>query len=109
MLILPTTTSAGLYADDTKLFKSISSNEDCVQLQEALTGAENWSGDSNISFNPSKCKVLSITRRKNPIVVKYYLFSSEIKRVDNESDLGITVTYNLSWNNHINNIVTKGN
>ena len=29
--------------------------------------------------------------------------------MDNESDFGITVTYNLSWNNHINKIVNKAN
>ena len=39
--VIPTTTSVGLYADDTKLFKSITSYEDCVQLQKALTDAEN--------------------------------------------------------------------
>ena len=107
--VIPTTTSAGLYADDTKLYKSITPYEDCVQLQEVLTDAENWSKDSSISFNPSKCKVLCITRRKNTILAKYYLCSSEIKRVDNESDLDITVTYRLSWNNHINKIVDKAN
>ena len=53
------------------------------------------------------CKVLSITRCKNPILAKYYLCSSEIQRVDTESDLGITVTYNLPWNNYINKIVTN--
>ena len=70
-MVIPTTTSDGLYAGEYKLYKSIASYEDCVQLQEALTDAENWSKDSNISFNTSKCKGLSITRRKNPILAKY--------------------------------------
>ena len=43
--IIPATTSAGLYAGDTKLYKSIISNQDCAQSQQALTGAENWSKD----------------------------------------------------------------
>ena len=58
--VIPTSTSAGLYADDTKSYKPITSIEDCVQLQEALISAKNQSKDLNISFNPSKCKVRSV-------------------------------------------------
>ena len=96
------TTSQALYpVDDTKLPKAVTCNEDCVQLQEALRCAEKWSKDSNINFNPSKCKGLAITRRKTPFIANYYLCSTEIKSLEDEVDLGIIVTCNLSGNNKI--------
>ena len=106
---IPPTTSTGLYADDTKLYKAITSNEDCTHLQTALSCAEDWSNKSNINFNSSKCKVLTISRRRRPITTNYHLGSTDLKRVDSEVDLGITVTSNLCWNTHITQIVNKSN
>ncbi|XP_028413970.1 uncharacterized protein LOC114536830 [Dendronephthya gigantea] len=105
---IPPSTSSGLYADDTKLYRAITSPQDCDQLQEALSYADGWSKQSNIDFNASKCKVLTITRRKRPII-KYHLGSTDLMRVDSEADLGVTVTRTLSWNLHIIQVVSKAN
>ncbi|CAB4026866.1 Hypothetical predicted protein, partial [Paramuricea clavata] len=107
--IIPPTTSKGLYADDTKLYTAITSRQDCDNLQVALSYVDDWSKESNISFNTSKCKALTISRRKQPIVINYHLGSAELIRVESEVDLGITVTSNLSWNRHITKLVTKAN
>ena len=107
--VIPESTSTGLYADDTKLYREIATPEDCSQLQEALSCADVWSKDNNINFNPSKCKILTFSRRKTPFLFEYYLGSSELKRVNDEVDLGITVTSNLSWTTHINKIKVKAN
>ena len=45
--VIPESTSTGLYADDTKLYREISTLEDCSQLQEALSCADVWSKDNN--------------------------------------------------------------
>ena len=103
--VMPPTTSTGLYADDTNLYTAIKSCQDCDNLQEALSYVDDWSKESNTS----KCKALKISRRKQPIVLKYHLGSAELIRVDSEVDLGITVTSNLSWNRHITKLVTKAN
>ena len=107
--VIPESTSTGLYADDTKLYREISTLEDCSQLQDALSCADVWSKDNNINFNPSKCKILTFSRRKTPILFDYYLGSSELKRVNDEVHLGVTVTSNLSWTTHINKIKLKAN
>ena len=107
--VIPPTTSTGLYADDTKLYTAITSRQDCDNLQEALSYVDDWSKESNINFNTSKCKALTISRCKQPIVLNYHLGSAELIRVDSEVDLGITVTSNLSWNRHITKLVTKAN
>ena len=107
--IIPPPTSTGLYADDTKLYNATKSSHDCDHLQQALSCADDWSKQSNIDFNVSKCKVLTISRRKSPIESKYHLDSTELMRVDSEVDLGVTVTSKLSWNQHIILTVSKAN
>jgi hypothetical protein len=88
--VLPESTSTGLYADDTKLYREISTPglNNRSQLQEALSCADVWSKDNNMNFNPSKCKILTFSRRKTPFLFEYYLGSSELKRVNDEVDLG---------------------
>ena len=98
-----------LFADDTKLYKNITSVNDCNQLQETLTHLDTWSQDNNITFNGSKCKVLSVTRKKAPISFPYHLGSTELSRVDDEKDLGVIFSSKLQWNLHINEMVSKAN
>ena len=107
--VIPPPTSTRLYADDTKLYNAIKSCQDCDHLQEALSYANGWSKQSNIDFNVSKCKVLTISRRRSPIESNYYLGSTELMRVDSEVDLRVTVTSKLSWNQHILLTVSKAN
>ena len=82
--VLPDETSAALYADDTKVYKSIKSEDDCQILQHALTSLECWSHDNNLDFNQSKYKVLTITRKNTPLVYVYHMNSKELLRVDKE-------------------------
>lgn len=62
-----------LYADDTKLYSSIKSTGDCISLQTTLTNLDEWSQRNNIRFNASKCKVLTVTRKKNPLTYNHHL------------------------------------
>ena len=98
-----------LFADDTKLYKNITSVNDCNQLQETLTNLDTWSQDNNIKFNRSKCKVLSVTRKKAPVSFPYHLGSKELLRVDDEKDLGLIFSSKLQWNLHINQMISKAN
>ena len=98
-----------LFADDTKLYKNITSVNDCNQLQETLTNLVTWSQDNNTKFNGSKCKVLSVTRKKAPVSFPYHLGSKELLRVDDEKDLGVIFSSKLQWNLHINQMVSKAN
>ena len=99
--ILPDETLAALYADDTKLYKSITSIGDCENLQQALTKLDQWYRENNLDFNDSKCKVLTITRRKLPLTYAYHMNSKELSRVHKEKDLGVYINDNLSWYNHM--------
>ena len=50
------------FADDTKIFKEITSTRDAEQLQEDLSNLVTWSDSARLNFNDSKCKAQRITR-----------------------------------------------
>ena len=79
---LPDGTLTALYADDTKLYRSIFSYLDADKLQQALTNLDSWSLHNNINFNASKCKVLTVTRKKNPVRYDYHLGHVDLQRVN---------------------------
>ena len=102
-------TETALYADDTKLHNTISSTDDCKCLQQSLTNLNCWSVQNNIRFNASKCKVLTITRKKTPVTYDYKLGTKSLTRVDSEKDLGVITSSELSWELQINCVISKAN
>ena len=56
-----------------------------------------------------KCEVLRITNKRNKIMANYYIHGQQLQIVDNAKYLGLTISKNLSWNNHVNNITKKAN
>ena len=50
----------------------------------------------SIKFNASKCKVLSVTRKKSPVDFVYHLGPEILRRVHKEKDLGVILSNNLS-------------
>ena len=98
-----------LYADDTKLYRNVSSTEHCHLIQMTLSNLHDWSQRNNIRANTSKCKVITVTRKKTPIVFYYTLDGSNLTRVSEERDLGVIITSTLSWDSHIHTITAKAN
>ena len=64
---------------------------------------------NNISFNTSKCKVLTVTRKKTPIAFDYTLDGTALTLVSEEKYLGVIITSTLSWDSHIHTITAKAN
>ena len=62
-----------------------------------------------MKFNASKCKVLTVTWTKTPVAQEYYLGNVYLQRVQEEKDLGVTISCNLSQDSHITCIVHKAN
>ena len=62
-----------------------------------------------MKFNSKKCKYLAITKEKNFVDSTYTLNGSQIMSVKTEKELGVYVSTKLSWNNHIDVIISKAN
>ena len=70
---------------------------------------ERWEQRWDMSFNPSECQVLHITRAKCPIQTRYILHSTVLESVTSAKYLGITISDNLSWTPHIDSVSKKAN
>ena len=51
-----------LFADDTKILRSIRNKHDAVALQSDINALKEWSNKWLLRFNPKKCHVLSRDR-----------------------------------------------
>jgi hypothetical protein len=102
--------SIALFADDSKLYRPINSASHHL-LQSDLSGLQNWSNDWGMTFNPSRCKVMHMSRKKvcSSASLQYHLNDKPLESVTHISDQGVIVSKDLSWANHIEDICTKAN
>ncbi len=99
-----------LFADDTKVYREISSQEDRQALQDDVTAMERWSADWLLKFHPAKCKTMTLSSRglAQPEAA-YTLGGKRIKQITQEKDIGVIVDNKLSFDQHIASVANKGN
>ena len=67
-------------------------------VQQDLTSLNIWSHETKMKFNASKCKVLTATWKKTPVTHDYLLADVNLQRVQEEIDLGVTISRMLrAW------------
>ena len=98
-----------LFADDTIVYREISSTADTAILQEDLDALQNWEKRWGMSFNPSKCNTITITRKKTPLVSTYKLKDEPLENVKVASYLGVQIASDLTWHNQVAKVSAKGN
>ena len=98
-----------LFADDCLLYRVIRSSDDTDQLQKDLDSLTDWSSKWQMSFNSSKCKLLSVTTKRKPIIHTYKMADDLLESVKHHPYLGVELSHNLKWTNHIHNITAKAN
>ena len=99
-----------LYADDLKIFKEISSEEDAEGLQQDLDRLYDWTPYTFLRFHPDKCVVMRymMSSRNTGIKSFYNMDETRLKIVKSEKDLGIRFKDDLSFDEHIAAKVKKG-
>ena len=98
-----------LFADDTAVYRLSASENDQSQLQEDLRRLEVWEKSWDMEFHPGKCTTLPVTRSATPKNTEYQLHGHTLATVNSAKYLGVTLTRDLSWDTHINNICQKAN
>ena len=103
------------FADDTRLKRGITACNDKTLLQEDLYKAIQWSDEANMKLHQQKFELLSHCTDTSKLLKElpfYNEFShyttkdgSVISPASAVRDLGVTLTPDLSWSTHINNIV----
>ena len=92
-----------LFADDAKVYKSISSVNHVHQVQSSVDEAVTWSNIWEMLFNFKKCKHLHIGSRYDSVTYKLDSEQGviEIEKVTSEKDLGVIVDEALNFSEHI--------
>ena len=98
-----------LFADDTIAYLVIILPKDTEALQEDLEDLATWENKWHMEFYANKCVVLTFTWKKAPVHADYKLHDQTLTRVQSAKYLGVTLTDDLKWDQHINNICDKAN
>jgi hypothetical protein len=98
-----------LFADDSLLYRRIKSQQDAEILQEDLRRLEKWEADWQMQFNPSKCEVIRITRKRAPIISEYKIHGEVLTAKPCGKYLGTTIHEKLLWNDHVDSMTKKAN
>ena len=60
-------------------------------------------------FNQSKCKVQTISRKRKPIMASYSMGNTQLDHCFQERDLGVWISFDLSWKKQVESQSTKAN
>ena len=93
------------FADDTKIYSTVSSYEDVHALQLKLDFLGNWFTTWRMPINISKCGVLEFSSTNLP--KQYKLLGENLKIVEAERDLGLLINSELSFKQHIESIISR--
>jgi len=97
------------YADDTKICRQIGDPiKDPQLLQIDLSNLMEWARKLQVRFNADKCASMSITHTRDKYITQYML-DKPLKDVKIFKDLGVTISKDLSWDNHFSLTVNKAN
>ena len=108
-LAVPQCSTLALFADDAKCFRTIRSASDFVLFQGDIDNLVDWSDVWKMAFNMDKCSLCTITRKRNPIIYDYNMRGKALKRVEAQRDLGVLITCDARFNEHIYAQVNKAN
>ena len=103
------TSTAKLFADDSKIYRQINNVEDSIALQIDLTTLNLWADRWQMKFNPTKCEVMRISHNKDQRSTPYNIAGTKLRNVSNYKDLGVIMGSDLKWSKHVEQIVHKAN
>ena len=95
-----------LFADDVKM---VAKSRTKKMNQDDLDSLVLWQNKWLLKFNTkdNKCKIIHVG--KNNPCNHYFMSDILLPAVDSEKDLGITVSKDLNWKNHIISCINKAN
>ena len=107
---LPTTAPIYKYVDDSTIFE-VCQEGDTTQIQESVDMVDIWTNQNNMRLNSEKCKEMIIDFSRNYSITSgiqsVTIGEQVLERVEHANMLGVTISNNLTWSKHVDNIVSK--
>ena len=98
------------FADDCVCYREIKDEEDTLKLQSDIDRLGSWARMSGMRFQPVKCNVMQLTRKRIKTVhASYTLKGTDLENVESIKYLRVTIISDLRWNTHVSNVCTKAN
>ena len=99
--------SIKIFADDTKIYRSVSASTGYIELQRDLDAVVLWADKWQLPFSSTKCKSLHIGPR-NPCHT-YRMADTLLEQTHTEKDLGIHLDSELKFRKQAAAAAAKGN
>ena len=93
-----------LVADDCLLYRVIKDRKDHITLQNDLNSVQDWASKWGMRFNAKKCNILSINAKSSHY---YQLNNTILQEVPSSPYLGVQLSNDLSFEQHINTVCSK--
>ena len=102
--------SIKLFADDAKVFKAITEEESCTQLQADLNRLQEWANTWQLRFNASKCQSMHLGRgnTKHDYTMNPGSNLQTLEETTCEKDLGVYIDNVLKFSTHAERAANKG-
>lgn len=100
-----------LFRDNTKIYRKITSNHDCQELQD-IDSLYEWTKTSLLTFHPNKCKYMHIGPKQNIPDHHYTLGPIKYpleKKTTTEKDISVTFICRLTFENRMNEKISRTN
>ena len=101
--------SIRLFADDTSLYIIVDlPDQAAIILNTDLKTISDWANFWLVAFNASKTLSVIFSRESNPVVhPSLFMHDTMINETTNHKHLGLVLSNNCSWTEHINSISDK--
>ena len=99
-----------LYADDTLLYYAGKTENDLqVKINEDLNSLSQWLNNDLLTLNYEKTKFMIFANKKQSTKVDITIENKKVLQESSFNYLGVTLSSDLTWHNHIDNMITKIN
>ena len=100
-----------LFADDTILYLLVDNPVANAQaLNTDLKNVSKWASEWLINFSPHKTKTMVVSRKRKAVhYPPLNMNGTMLQEVQSHKHLGVTLSKDLSWDQHIEDVATKAN
>ena len=97
------------FVDDTTIFEIVDKKSWSSTIGAGIQEVLKWTTTNNMQLNPTKTKELLIdfSKKRTPDVQPIIIDSTVVKNFPFVKLLGVTISSDLKWNLHVDNIVKK--